>query len=1410
MTTANSRSWLGKSWVFTAFALSGATLATAESSLSQILPDNTLGQEKSVVTPLSPQVDRIDGGAMRGTSLFHSFSEFNIGEGRGAYFANPIGIETIFSRVTGSNPSNLFGTLGVLGDANLFFINPNGILFGPNASLDIRGSFVASTASSVTLSNGAQFSARNPQAPPLLTVDVRAPIGLQFEGEQPGVIVNNGNLETGQHLALVGGTVVSTGELSAPKGEVAVSTVAGGEASSEGSEVQLSQTGQLLKQELQPLSTSGNQTAMSAISLPEVIVEWGEPTGLRVNDSGQVELASSNLPVETGDVVVQQLNAQTATLSAANNLTLVESQLQTTGDMHLLARDTVRVRDTEANPFIATAGGKLLVQGSQGVDIFALNHLESGLFSGGDMVLRSADTIGGDAHYWSGGSFRIEQMDGSLGSLFSPYDPIIRASGDVNFASYTGASLHILAGGSVKISGNVIITNPDTEGNSIREDVTLSDGETIVPINGIAQPTLDIRAGTTAFYPTGTIGDTAGLTPNSLSASATGTSADITIGTIFNPSGTVFLTNQYQPNRTLPGGTIQVGGIDTSYTSSSSGSGSIFLDSRSNITLSNSVIQALTKDDDGGDITLIAQNEVSLLNSRLSNQTVESGQGNAGDITIKTGSLVVSHSSDTESILSRTLGQGDAGNVTIQATESIFFNQGAKLLARPGGGSQGNGGNVIIEAAESIFFNEGSAVFAGGTEGRGNGGNVRIQANNDNISFADGAVVNANSSGEGNAGTITIQATNGNISFSNQASVSTLAQAQGNAGDVFIRANQGNISFTDAEIRANTEPIDPNAPQQGNGGNVTIQADNGSVSLSNAGIFATTGGRGNGGNIAIQAAEEITVDGVSSRVFTGSRSENRPPLLGNSGNVDLRARSITISNDAGVQAGTAGQGKGGQVTIQATDSVTVKDAVVETQTSGEGDAGSVRIQAGNSITIEGNGSDSGGEGISSGSRRLAGSPAILGNGGEVELSATSLFFNNGATLNVKTEGQGNGGSAVIQARDSVFFTNGALVLADTISSGNAGNIFIQAHNTIFGDNSNIWSRNRRQDGFPDPTGNGGEIILSARSIDFRNRAQVRADTEGSGTGGSITLQSMDTISFISNAALSSDTTGVGDGGRITIQSGDAVSLSDSAVVSARTLGAGKGGSITIQADGIFSVDDAQATVSSFESGDAGELDVDAKFVRLDNQGQLTATARVSNGGNIGLEVENILLMRRGSLISARSEGQNSRDGNIEINAGGIVAFPAENSDIIARSANRGDIDINAQAIFGFQANEGLDAIPESELSATGNINLNLGVDPSRGLTPLLEQPRSTGLAEGCQASDGKDTVEYFDIGRGGTPPRPDEPLNADTVIAEWIPFDSEVAKENGQEGSGASNENAMHTAQEPTATPRLAPPCQNR
>ena len=223
------------------FLLSGccwsvlASLATA-----QVTPDNTLNNENSTVTPnvtvKDAQADLIEGGAIRDNNLFHSFSEFNVGEGNAVYFANPDGVANILTRVTGNNISNIFGILGVDGAANLFLLNPNGVVFGENAALDVNGSFLATTADSYIFENDFAYSASNPEVPPLLTIDL--PLGLQF-GTKAESIVNRSQalgefyfpsgLEVlpENNITLVGGDILfESGNLTASSGQVEIGAVA--------------------------------------------------------------------------------------------------------------------------------------------------------------------------------------------------------------------------------------------------------------------------------------------------------------------------------------------------------------------------------------------------------------------------------------------------------------------------------------------------------------------------------------------------------------------------------------------------------------------------------------------------------------------------------------------------------------------------------------------------------------------------------------------------------------------------------------------------------------------------------------------------------------------------------------------------------------------------------------------------------------------------------------------------------------------------------------------------------------------------------------------------------------------------------------------------------------------------------
>ncbi|KAB8319965.1 filamentous hemagglutinin N-terminal domain-containing protein, partial [Tolypothrix campylonemoides VB511288] len=212
-------------------AVGGALASVVDHvSAQQIAPDATLPQN-STVTSIDNNFT-ITGGTQVGGNLFHSFSQFSVPTGGEAFFNNALTVQNIINRVTGSSISNINGLLRANGSANVFLLNPNGIIFGPNASLNIGGSFLATTASSLNFADGTQFSAVNPQAQPLLTISV--PLGLQF-GSNPGSITNSSRVSNSSG-EIVGLSVQPTATLALVGGEVAV---AGGHLTSLGGRVEL-------------------------------------------------------------------------------------------------------------------------------------------------------------------------------------------------------------------------------------------------------------------------------------------------------------------------------------------------------------------------------------------------------------------------------------------------------------------------------------------------------------------------------------------------------------------------------------------------------------------------------------------------------------------------------------------------------------------------------------------------------------------------------------------------------------------------------------------------------------------------------------------------------------------------------------------------------------------------------------------------------------------------------------------------------------------------------------------------------------------------------------------------------------------------------------------------------------------
>ena len=696
-----------------ALPLIGA-IGVARVQAQSIIPEpNSTG---TIVTPNGNQID-ITGGKLSGDgkNLFQSFIQFGLSKDQIANFSSNSSIQNILGRVVGGNPSVINGLIQVTGgNSNLFLINPAGIIFGSHASLNVPAAFTATTANGIGFGSS-WFNATGWNDYQSL---VGSPGGFAFTMSQPGAIANFGNLSVnpGQSLTLISGTVASTGQLSAPGGQITVASIPGG------SFVRLSQPGNPLSLDIQPIASSTTQPAnwsLPIVSMPQLLTGGGgsNATGFSVNSNGQVELTGSGLKVEAGDVVVRDVTAQSATLSANRNLTLPESQLHTTGDLNLLARDTVQVRDSVANPFAAHAGGNLTIQGKQNIDILALNSPDP-FQSGGNLNIVSDRTISLDARFASGGNFSIRTSSGTPGDFISLYDPIISSTGNVTFGDYTGPALKVESLGSIT-GGNIRITGPDTTLVGSDPDIPLlTSSPALILRAGV--PTLTNPPATSPFagvfnsagspsspgnISVGNI-DTSSTVGNGgpviLSASGSITAGDINTSSTVGSGGFVNLSAQ---------GDIAVGDINSAHFGSGYGGegGAISIASQGNVTTGS--VNASSNNGSGGALTVTADGNIVMGNLNSSS----AGVGNGGAIALTADGNITTNTLNSSSI------DGVGGSISISSdlfqASGTFTDSNGVAASISSAGGQG-GGAIIIQhngGLRDIPFDVGDATTNGTT-----------------------------------------------------------------------------------------------------------------------------------------------------------------------------------------------------------------------------------------------------------------------------------------------------------------------------------------------------------------------------------------------------------------------------------------------------------------------------------------------------------------------------------------------------------------------------------------------------------------------------------------------------------------------------------------------------------------------
>lgn len=299
-----------------------ALVSSSALAQTRLVPDGRLGAEQSIVTStLTPTGSQtlITGGALRGSNLFHSFEQFGVGVGDSVLFVGGAETTSIFSQVTGSSPSMILGTLGTLDTAaNLYFINPNGIVFGPGATLQVGGSFTAATASAINFGVGGTYSAAaSPVPAPLLRVDPSA----YFLAPTAGTIRSVGDGTTlavplGASLTLLGGNLELTGaELAAPGGQVNLVATTGSVS----------------------LDPNGHPIPDSALLSGTVTLDGGSTVDVRAGGGGSITVGAATLNLEEGSQLITGI--------AGAGAVPVPGSLPIAGDITVVAT-TVRIDGT--------------------------------------------------------------------------------------------------------------------------------------------------------------------------------------------------------------------------------------------------------------------------------------------------------------------------------------------------------------------------------------------------------------------------------------------------------------------------------------------------------------------------------------------------------------------------------------------------------------------------------------------------------------------------------------------------------------------------------------------------------------------------------------------------------------------------------------------------------------------------------------------------------------------------------------------------------------------------------------------------------------------------------------------------------------------------------------------------------
>ncbi len=848
------------------------------SSLSvdaQVVRDGTIGPDRTV------QPDLIDGrfditedmGERSGNNLFHSFEQFNIGEGEQAFFSGSTTIENVISRVTGGGVSQIDGVIGsTIDGANLFLINPSGVVLGPNAQIQVGGSINLSTGTLV-FSDGQVFAVSSGQVSPILSSASPSSFGFLSENVDSSIDIrgagfwleNDFNLSS-QNINILDGAAILSG--------------LGYDITME-AENDITFSGYLSRAEI--LQIDDISAGSMEVSARNIFYEDGGSTSalsFGTGAPGEINISASELIQVSSEGSINLFNYSP---SEGTNLTLTANVIEVGvggeqgsietqsfggggGNISLIAEDRIigfGTGDTEDLSYIASfsegwmPGGEILID----APIIEMDNgfqvMTHAIFGPGGNISLTAD----DVTLNSSSGIRTMSGDvawGAAGNITLNINDSFTMSGLDTFLSTL--SLNVGAGGDIAVNaGSIEIVNS-------AELFSFSSGSGAggsIYLNAQEDISFDMQPSANEID---------ALNPRIMSfADGVGNGGDITL-TAANVS-------------------ILEGSAIKSAARNEGSGGDIRIQAEETIT-----VQGLTLSQHGIDLDNLAQVGLGSDAGKI--------RYSAPAIGFDGGAYQRSNEYDpSDHVTINQDAAGEGGDIYLQA-ENIAFIDGAYVETNTD--TNGAGGSITLDAEQSVDFTGvnflgASSLLRSSTDHVSDAGDISVNA--ENINLTDGAILFSENlpSADGATGNITLVASN-QITISggnpnNVAAPPSLQTVSRNDGDSgFIDISTSALEMQDA--RLNTET------QSGTGGNISLDSDH--IYLSNSTVTTSVTGDGDGGDIDV-SSESLVLDDSSAIIAQAN--------TGNGGTINLNVEAFAKSADSVVDASSR-EGIDGVVSVK--------------------------------------------------------------------------------------------------------------------------------------------------------------------------------------------------------------------------------------------------------------------------------------------------------------------------------------------------------------------------------------------------------------------------------------------------------------------------------------------------------------